>query len=44
MLKEPHERVYTCHWDNTDDTDADALLTLDFKTGVARVLVGFVHP
>jgi hypothetical protein len=32
-------KVFFCHWDNNDDTDADAVYTLDVKKGSARVLV-----
>ena len=32
-------KLYKCHWDNTDDTSADALLLVDAKTGEIRVIV-----
>jgi hypothetical protein len=34
-------KLYKCHWDNTDDTDTDALVTIDAKSGEIRVLVAF---
>jgi hypothetical protein len=34
-------KLYKCHWDNTDDTDTDALVTIDAKSGEVRVLVAF---
>ncbi len=34
-------RLYRCHWDNNDDTDADALILLDDKGGEVRVLLAF---
>jgi hypothetical protein len=33
--------LYSCHWDNTDDTDADALVVVNFQTGDVRVLLAF---
>ena len=34
-------KLYKCHWDNTDDTDTDSLITINAKSGEVRVLVVF---
>jgi hypothetical protein len=42
FMKDPGDvSLYKCHWDNTDDTDADALMSFDFKSGFLRVLLAF---
>ena len=33
--------VYKCHWDNTDDTNADAMVTVDPDSGEVRVVLAF---
>jgi hypothetical protein len=34
-------KLYGCHWDNNDDTDVDALVSVDYKTGQVRTLMAF---
>jgi hypothetical protein len=34
-------KLFNCHWDNTDDSSADALVRVDEKTGEIRVLLAF---
>jgi hypothetical protein len=36
--------VAHCHWTNTDDEDANALLSVDRTAGIVSVLVGFSPP
>jgi hypothetical protein len=36
--------LYACHWDNADDTNLDALVTVDEKAGQLRVLAALAGP
>ena len=44
LLKEPATRYVKASWDNTDDTDAVALVAINERTGAMRLLIGNNQP